>query len=119
MKVHYNIEIQMAANSEITDEVMETASRAFGFLKTDVDELESYRVTALFTSDIKPSDMKERARKFLVMCSGRSYLKPAYYVDVMYRFEYENIPDRFVIWNDGRVQEYTGHIVFTEDGEDE
>ena len=109
MKVFYSIEIQMCAGHEVTDDLMEVASYAFQFLKKDVDEKELYRVTALFSNEIKPTEMRERARRFLHLH------KDVYYVDVIYRFEHEMVPDRFVRWQNGDIQEYTGHVEFREE----
>ena len=38
-----------------------------------------------------------------------------YYVDVVYRWEWEMNCDRFVLRADGREQDYTGTTVFKED----
>lgn len=109
MKLYYNIEIQMSGTNEMTDAVLEHAAHLFGFLKKDVEDAETYNASVMFTSDIKPSDMRERVRNLLVA------VPTIHYVDVIYRFEYAMVPDRFVIWSDGRTQEYTGYINFRED----
>ena len=109
MKVYYNAEICTGAEYTVTDWAMEVFSHHLGFAKTDVDEHEERFATALFVSNVLPTEMRDRARALLKECPG------IHYIDVMYRFETEMVPDRFVIWSDGRIQEYTGHIEFTED----
>lgn len=109
MKVYYNISIQMAGTHEMDDSTMESASRLLGFTKKDVEETETYSVNVMFASNILPTDMRDRVRSLLLAS------KSIYYVDAMYRFEYAMVPDRFVIWRDGKTQEYTGFITFTED----
>ena len=109
MKVFYNAEIQMLDGFKPDAFVMEPASSLMNFLKKDVDELDDTHASILFDNHIMPTEMKSRVRNLLTTCPT------IHYVDVMYRFEFENVPDRFVIWSDGKSQDYTGHIVFTED----
>ena len=109
MKVFYSVEIQMCGTYEVEGRIMESASHLLGFGKNDIEDQETHSVSVIYANEIKPSDMKAQIRKFLVA-------NPAvHYVDVMYRFEYAMCPDRFVIWKDGREQDYTGYISFRED----
>lgn len=109
MKVFYSIDIQMIGAYEVTGAVLETASHLIGFEKKDIDELETYHVQASFGSNVLPSTMHDYVRSLLTA------LPEIFYVDVIFRFKYAMHPDRFVIWQDGKTQEYTGHITFTED----
>lgn len=109
MKIYYSLEVQMAGENRMSDAVVESASLAFRFGKYDIDEKEEFSLNVLFPCEIKPSDMKTRVRSFL------ADNPTVHYVDVMYRYEYAMVPDRFVIWQDGRTQEYTGFIDFRED----
>ena len=109
MKVYYNIEIQMHGTYEVEDKIMESASHFFGFSKRDVEEQETHSASVMFVSDVTPTEMRERVAKFLVANQA------VHYVDVIYRFEFAMVPDRFVRWRDGRIQEYTGYINFRED----
>jgi len=38
-----------------------------------------------------------------------------HYIDVIYRFEHEMTPDRFVVWSSGHEEEYHGEVIFVED----
>ena len=109
MKVYYSTEIQMGGTYEVENKIMESAASIIGFSKADIEEQETHCVSVIHCNEIKPSDMKDRVRKFLVA-------NPAvHYVDVMYRFEYAMVPYRFVIWSDGRERDYTGFVSFRED----
>lgn len=109
MRVYYNAEIRMDAEHTVTDGVMEKFSHHLDFNKTDVDEREETFASALFVSNIRPTEMRGRVRALLAECPG------IYHADVMYRFETEMVPDRFVAWQGGKMQEYTGYIEFRED----
>ena len=107
MKVFYNINVQMTT-TEVDNTVLESAAHHLGFLKKDV-ETDTYCFNAFYAGEITPVHMRERVRQFL------SENTNVYYVDVMYRYEYAMVPDRFVTWQDGSHHEYTGHIEFRED----
>ena len=107
---YYNIEIQTSGYDKITDEMITWLTAMLGAGESSIDERDSYRATLFFKSThIKPTMMRERVRECL------SHDKPIYYIDVIYRFESEMTPDRFVYWADGREQEYIGHVIFEED----
>ena len=99
----------MRGTYEVEEAVLESASRIFGFSKKDIEESETHSVSVLFVSGVSPTEMRKRVSQFLISN------KAVYYVDVMYRFEYAMVPDRFVRWHDGRTSEYTGYISFRED----
>lgn len=109
MSVYYNVKIQMYGTYEVESGLLDAASRAMGFLEEDVEETELHNASICFTSDAKPSKMKERVHAFLAKNV------PVHYVDVIYRYEYEMVPDRFVVWQDGREKDYTGYVEFRED----
>lgn len=109
MKIWYNVEVQMLGENERYPELDAEIGEALGFSERDIDEREIYRLMAMFTSDTTSTDMRRRVTDVL-----RDHPE-IFYIDVIYRYDSENVPDRFVIWGDGRAQEYTGHIVFEED----
>ena len=106
MKVFYSISIWMDESSEMTGEILESASRIIGFGKPDIDDARENCLTATFSSNVKPTDMRSRAKSLLAEFPDINF------VDVIYRFEYEMVPDRFVAWFDGKMTEFTGHITF-------
>ena len=109
MKVWYNVEVQMLGECERTYDLDEAIGKALGFEEDDIDERELYMLTAMFNSNRCPTAMRDHVTKVL-----RDHPE-IFYIDVIYRFDAENVPDRFVIWQDGRKQEYTGRIIFEED----
>ena len=109
MKVWYNVEIQMLGENEMTDKLTDDIIFNLGCRYSDIDEREIYNMTTLFNSNMEPSEMRKYVTDLL-----HEYPQ-IFYIDVIYRYDSENVPDRFVIWGNGRVQEYTGHIVFEED----
>ena len=109
MNLYYNVTIQMAGKKKVTVGLMTIFEDYLGISARDLDEREDHRAVFFFVSDMKPSEVKNRIRTILNQSSS------IHYVDVVYRWETEMHPDRFVLWSDGREQEYTGHVVFTED----
>lgn len=109
MKVWYNIEVQMLGECERTEELDAEIGFNLGFGESDIDEREPYRMTALFaSSDMNP----DRMRKYITDLLADH--PDIFYIDVIYRYDSDNTPDRFVIWADGRTQEYAGKIIFEE-----
>ena len=110
MKVFYWVSILTKFGAD-KNKVLECASKHMQFEKKDVDEdEETYAVAASFNSMIKPTEMRDRVRSLLRDDSD------IHCVDVIYRFEHEMIPDRFVIWDSGRQAEYRGEVVFNKEG---
>lgn len=109
MKVFYNMVFQMAGTYEPDNALMESAAHYIGFTKKDIEEVEPHSMTVMFSSSVRPWDMRYHVRLFLMNNPT------VHYVDTIYRFEYAMIPDRFVIWKDGSTKEYTGKIHFEED----
>ena len=109
MNVYYNVEIQTSGTCLMTEGMLEQIAHILGADETDYDEVESYRAVLFFKSDCKPSEMRNRVKKCF------QHGKPIHYIDVVYRWETEMTPDRFVYWADGRETEYTGKIIFEED----
>ena len=108
MTIWYNVEVQMACENERNYDLDEELGWELGFAEADVDEREPYRMTAIYTSEVTPDKIKLDVIKLL-------HRHPEiYYFDVMFRYDSENVPDRFVVWQDGRVQNYRGRIVFEE-----
>ena len=73
------------------------------------DDDRSYRV--LFRSNLLPSEMKKHLAEAMRLYPGMLW------VDVLYRFPDEMYHDRFTVFPDGAVQEYTSHVTYVEDGE--
>lgn len=109
MNTYYNVEIQMAGKKKVTVGILSMFEDYLGLTQKDLDEKEARRAVYFFSSDLKPSEVKEAIRTILRQTSG------IYYVEVVYRWETEMTADKFVLWSDGRDQEYTGHLVFEED----
>lgn len=105
---YYNIEVQMLGENERCYDLDEEIGWELGFAEDDIDERELYRLTALFTSETNPGKMKLDAIGIL-----QSHPE-IFYIDVMFRNEHENVPDRFVVWQDGRIRDYKGKIYFEE-----
>ena len=110
MKTYYNVEIQMADNFTTSKELIDQIVESFGADKTAIDELEPYRAVLFFVSETTPTEVRKIAQAILCM-----HQDSIHYIDVVYRYEYEITPDRFVYWANGSMQEYTGHVVFEED----
>ena len=108
MTVYYSVEIQMSGMNK-TDEIISQVASTLGATKENVYEQEDHSATIFFKSECKPTEMRERVKR----CLQDS--KTIHYIDVVYRWEMEMTPDRFVYWSDGMVQEYTGKIIFEED----
>ena len=96
MNTYYNVEIQTEGKKKITAGILVLFEDYLGLTDMDLDEREDHRATFFFVSDMKASEVQNRVR-------------------TIYRYEYEMTPDRFVCWNDGHTQEYTGHVFFEED----
>ena len=109
MNVYYNIEIQMAGMNKMTDDVLSMITRTLCVDDSDYDELEAYRAVLFFKTDMLPGAMRELVKD----CLRKT--ERIHYIDVIYRFETEMNVDRYVIWADGREQDYTGHTIFEED----
>ena len=110
MITYYNVEIQMSGTHKTTDHFISQVATSLGARETDIDEREEYRAVIFFKSDVKPTEMRKRVQAVLAM-----YSMTLHYIDVVYRYDQEMKPDRFCCWADGRIQEYTGKIIFTED----
>ena len=76
-----------------------------------IDEFEEYGIEMSFRSSERPMIIEHRARKIL----ADKTVPGIYYIDLKYAYAYDLNPDRIVLWADGRVQEYTGKIEWTED----
>ena len=109
MNTYYNVEIQTVGKKKITVGIMDLFEDYLGVTNRDVDEREDHCAVFFFVSEMTPTEVRNRVRTILGQTSS------IYYVNITYRYENEMVPDRVVLWADGRVQEYTGHVVFTED----
>ena len=110
MNCYYNVEIQMANNFEMTETLLRQIEISMGAHVTDRDEVETYSAVIFFKSEVKPTEIRTRLKAILAMHADRIH-----YIDVVYRWEAEMNADRFVLWADGREQDYTGRMYFEED----
>lgn len=110
MNCYYNVEIQMAEGHKIGTGTLSMFGNYLNVNANDLDEREDYRAVLFFKSDKKPAEIRSLIRSILKDMDNRIY-----YVDVVYRWEWEMNCDRFVLWADGREQDYTGTTVFKED----
>ena len=108
-KVVYQMEIQMRAGSIITDELIKDAERQFPHTFFAIDSAEDCSAVIIMESEGLTETMRLLVKWFM------DHHPSIYYMDVVYRFPYDMTPDRFVIWSDGRQQEYTGKVLYVED----
>ena len=73
------------------------------------DEGTDFQFSLVFETELTIEQLVRRAKLLL------ADLPELYYVDTIYRYEGEFDADRFVVWQDGRYQSYTGKMEFTED----
>lgn len=114
MNIYYNVEIQMAEGHEIGTGILSMFGNYLNVDVNDLDEREPYRAVLFFKSVKKPSEIRSLIRSILKDMDNKIH-----YVDVVYRWEWEMNCDRFVMWSDGREQDYTGHTLFEEDRNEE
>ena len=108
MKIFYNVDVQMMADHDMTDELVSELEQALGFTDTDIDEREEYMLVAIFNSETNPDDLRNDIQALL------DEHPEIFYFDVIYRYEGEQITERFVMRNDGTTQNYVGRTVFEE-----
>ena len=111
MDKRYRVEIQMSGETEVTDKFMrEVDDSLSGIMQSYSIDGETYNMELEFTSDIAPADI--RAKYLWPIIQAHPDI---YYIDVEYIYYGEFTPDRFVMWTNGMLTEYTGHIYYTED----
>lgn len=108
MKSWYSIEVAMSGENERTYELDQEIGETLGFDEDHIDERETYRMTAVFESQSLTSVMRVNVRQLL-----RQHPE-IHYIDVIFRRGNDLLPDRFVIWQDGRELDYRGRIVYEE-----
>ena len=108
MKIMYNVETQMCGECERTVELDEMLGNELGFVESDIDERELYRMTVLFKSEDTPDVMKCKMQKFL------SDHGEILYLDVIFHMSAHDLPQRFVVWGDGKVQNYRTRLFYEE-----
>ena len=108
MKIFYNVDVQMMADHDMTDELVQELEQALGFTDTEIDEREEYMLVAIFNSETDPIGMRSAIQALL------DAHHEIFYFDVIYRYEGEMITERFVLRNDGTSQNYVGRTVFEE-----
>jgi len=110
MKTFYNVEIQMSGTHSTSQHFIEQIATDLGADAKAIDEMEAFSATLFFDSELKPSEIEDRLWAVLGM-----YRQALHYIDVVYRYENEMTPDRFVLWANGTKKEYTGKVFFEED----
>ena len=113
MKTWYNIEVQMLAQCERNYELDQQIGSALGFSEEDIDEREPHKLTVTIDSDVEPITMEHNIWRLLADNYG------VYYIDVLYRSEVEELPQRFTVWDSGRIQHYRTHVIYEEVEENE
>lgn len=108
MNYGYNVEIQMLGECERTPELDAQIGKALGFNDTDIDEIEPYKLVALFSSKTVPLEMRELIRDVLDVHPN------IFYIDVVYYHGISMLPERFVIWQGGREQNYRTRVTYEE-----
>ena len=105
------IEVQMQEGKEISEELVNELRTCFkrGPFTHDIDEMEETGLTMSFITELMKDEIMSAAAAFIV-----THRNDVHYIDVVYRYEYELNADRVVFWSDGRRQEYTGKMIFTE-----
>ena len=98
-------------NPEVTDR--DLADRIMAELIATghpIEEFERTDMTIILPEHIRSmSELRRHIRNLINQEENIAW------ADVWYLYYGEFVPDRFVMWSDGRVQEYTGHVTFTED----
>lgn len=111
MDKRYRVEIQMSGETEVTDkfmrEVEDSLSRIMQSYSLDED---THSMQLEFTADIAPSAL--RAEYLWPIIQAHPDI---HYIDVEYIYYGEFTPDRFVMWSNGMMTEYTGHVYYEED----
>ena len=115
----YTVDVQTADDNRMTDLLADAVCDGLDFYREDIDERNEYNLIATFVSDITPETMRLSVSRFM------QKHPELFYIDVCYRRlgnhmggrmpDLYKAPDRFVIWDDGRVHEYKGHIVYVEE----
>ena len=103
MQYCYNVEVQMLGECERTYDLDERLGTVLGFSEDDIDEREPYRMTVLFSSETTPRVMRERIVSLL------DENPEIFYFDMIHSLG--DLPQRVVIWGDGRVQEYRTRVI--------
>ena len=112
MKKLLQIEVQMQEGKETSEELVKELRTCFKrepFVTHDIDDIDKTGMTMSFITELMQLEIMQAAADFIVRNRN-----DVHYIDVVYRYEYELNADRFVFWSDGRVQEYTGKMMFTE-----
>ena len=111
MDKRYRVEIQMSGETEVTDKFMrEVDDSLSGIMQSCSIDGEAHSMELEFTSDIAPAAL--RAEYLWPIIQAHPDI---HYIDVEYIYYGEFTPDRFVMWTNGMLTEYTGHIYYTED----
>lgn len=113
MDKRYRVEIQMSGETEVTDKFMREVEDSLSrIMQSDSIDGEAHSMMLEFTADIAPSAL--RAEYLWPIIQAHPDI---HYIDVEYIYYGEFTPDRFVMWTNGMLTEYTGHIYYTEDAQ--
>ena len=111
----YRMTIQLKASASpfMEDEIASIVGfvrRRCGAKMLDCYAEDSLSAKIIFGCPEFPDEIRDQVVRPLV-----SEFQNILYVDVEYIYQWEFIPDRFVMYDDGTILEYTGRIEYTED----
>lgn len=111
--MEYRVEIQISGETEVTDQFMREVEDSLSRIMQSysIDE-EAHSMMLEFTSDIAPTAIRDEYLWPIIQAHP-----DIHYIDVEYIYYGEFTPDRFVMWTNGMLTEYTGHIYYTEDAQ--
>ena len=103
------ITFQFVNPDETTKDLTDRIMNKLDLRSSDVEEIERTDMTVIYEMNDMLSVLRDNLRNLLAREANIAY------ADVWYRCRFEFCPDRFVIWQGGHEQDYTGHVEFTED----
>ena len=105
------IEVQMLSEQTVSRKLVDMIQEKFLIDEiTDFEDEPEYSYFITFVTRMTHTELAEHAKLTMRDIPG------IYYMDIEYIYEGNFVPDRVVIWSDGKEVHYTGHIVYTEDG---
>lgn len=108
MKNWFNVEVCFLYERERNFDIDEQIGKALGFVECDIDEREPYRLTAVFSSDIGPEEMRGRISKLFDEDLGIHYVDVINWTDIAYA------PTRFTVRYGGVCQNYKTIVTYEE-----
>ena len=105
----YKASIQLCEGYKPTQEFLDEISRFF--LSTTINSTDE-NIDIEFVMHEPPQYMKRYVKEFI------KNHPQIYYFDMVYIRSTAFVPDRWVVWKDGRQQGYSGRVTFVEDSWD-